>query len=97
MRSGLGRRSRDDAAGAGRHGHAGRVTNASLGVVDGIDLRSRNIETLDEIKASSLDSYTHLKSIVRQHRAVRNCARRAVSRRAGDSTDPACDARDPQP
>ena len=49
-------------------GHAGTVTSAVVGTVDGIDLRARNIETLDEIKASALDLYAHLKSITRQHR-----------------------------
>ena len=49
-------------------GHAGAVTGFAVGTVDGIDLRSRNIETLDEIKASALDYYAHLKSITRQQR-----------------------------
>ena len=49
-------------------GHTGTVVNFSVGTVDGMDLRSRNIETLDEIKASALDYYTHLKSISWQHR-----------------------------
>ena len=49
-------------------GHAGTVTGLAVGTVDGIDLRARNIETLDEIKASALDFYAHLKSITRQRR-----------------------------
>src|SRR5213593_2524315 len=49
-------------------GHAGTVTSLAVGTVDGIDLRARNIETLDEIKASALDFYAHLKSITRQRR-----------------------------
>ena len=49
-------------------GHAGTITGLGVGMVDGIDLRSRNIETLDEIKASALDFYAHLKSIMRQRR-----------------------------
>ena len=49
-------------------GHAGVVTGFVVGTVDGIDLRSRNIETLDEIIASSLDYYAHLKSIAQQRR-----------------------------
>lgn len=49
-------------------GHAGKVTGLVVGTVDGLDLRARNIETLDEIKASALDFYTHLKSITRQRR-----------------------------
>jgi len=49
-------------------GHAGTVTGLVVGTADGIDLRARNIETLEEIKASALDFYAHLKSIMRQRR-----------------------------
>jgi phospholipid-binding lipoprotein MlaA len=49
-------------------GHAGTVTGVAVGVVDGIDLRSRNIESLDEIIASALDFYARLKSITQQLR-----------------------------
>ena len=49
-------------------GHAGIVTGLAFGTVDGIDLRSRNIESLDEIVASALDYYSLLKSITRQRR-----------------------------
>src|SRR5437868_12968159 len=51
-------------------GHAGTMTNVAVGAVDGIDLRARNIETLDEIKASALDFYANLKSLTRQRRAA---------------------------
>jgi phospholipid-binding lipoprotein MlaA len=51
-------------------GHSRTVVGFSVGILDGIDLRSRNIETLDEIRASSLDFYAHLKSIATQHRAA---------------------------
>ena len=36
----------------------------------GIDERSRNIESLDEIKKNSLDFYAQLRSLSRQHRAA---------------------------
>jgi phospholipid-binding lipoprotein MlaA len=49
-------------------GHTGEVINFSVGAVGAMDLRSRNIETLDEIKASALDYYTHLKSVSWQYR-----------------------------
>lgn len=49
-------------------GHTGTVINFAVGTIDGLDLRSRTIETLDEIKASALDYYSHLKSITRQFR-----------------------------
>lgn len=51
-------------------GHSDKTASIVVGLVDGIDLRSRNIETLDEIKASALDFYAHLKSVTRQHRAA---------------------------
>ena len=49
-------------------GHTGTVTNLTVGAVDGIDLRARNIETLDEIKASALDYYAQMKSLTQQRR-----------------------------
>jgi len=49
-------------------GHTGEIINFSVGIVGATDLRSRNIETLDEIKASALDYYTHLKSVSWQYR-----------------------------
>ena len=50
------------------HGHTGTIVNFAVGVVDGMDLRSRNIETIDEIKASAIDYYAHMRSISRQYR-----------------------------
>src|SRR6266705_1781668 len=49
-------------------GHPGIVTNLAVGAMDGIDLRARNIESLDEIKASALDYYAQLKSLTQQRR-----------------------------
>ncbi len=40
----------------------------SVGVADGVDLRARNIETLEELEASSLDFYAYLRSVTRQQR-----------------------------
>jgi phospholipid-binding lipoprotein MlaA len=37
--------------------------------VDGIDKRSRNIETLDQLKRDSVDFYASVRNIYRQHRA----------------------------
>ena len=79
------------------HGDAAGVTNLVLGVVDGIDLRSRNIETIDEIKASSLDFYTHFKSIARQHRAVALREARGLAAAPPELTDPGATPEDPQP
>ena len=36
--------------------------------IQGIDLRSRNLETLDQIKKGSLDFYATMRSLYRQHR-----------------------------
>lgn len=52
------------------HGDDATPIGFGLGLADGVDLRSRNIDTLDELKASSLDYYTHFRSVWRQHRAA---------------------------
>ena len=49
-------------------GHSGTVITLTVGAVDGTDLRARNIESLDEIKAGALDYYAQLKSIWQQRR-----------------------------
>ncbi len=43
-------------------------------ILNGIDLRARNIDTLDEIERTSIDSYATLRSLYRQRRAdeIRN-------------------------
>ena len=40
----------------------------SVGIADGVDLRARNIESLEALEASSLDFYAYLRSITRQQR-----------------------------
>jgi phospholipid-binding lipoprotein MlaA len=49
----------------------GGVDNIGLaaGLVDGVDLRARNLKTLDEIRRGSLDYYATLRSLYRQRRA----------------------------
>jgi phospholipid-binding lipoprotein MlaA len=42
----------------------------SVGIVNGIDLRERNLEALDVLEQSALDFYVHLRSVSRQHRAA---------------------------
>ncbi len=54
-------------------GHIGsrdtrRKVGLAVGVTDGIDLRSRNIESLDALEENSLDFYAYLRSVSRQHR-----------------------------
>ena len=39
-------------------------------VVDGVDKRSRNIDSLDEIHREAIDYYASFRSLVRQHRAA---------------------------
>lgn len=79
------------------HGHDANIASAALGIVDGIDLRARNIDTLDAIKASSLDYYTHFKSIVRQHRAAVLREARGLPAAPPELTDPGATPEDPQP
>jgi phospholipid-binding lipoprotein MlaA len=79
------------------HGHDAAVASFALGIVDGIDLRARNIDTLDAIKASSLDYYAHLRSIVRQHRAVALREARGLPESPPELVDPDATPEDPQP
>jgi phospholipid-binding lipoprotein MlaA len=49
----------------------------SVGVVNGVDQRERNLESLDLLEQSALDFYVHLRSVSRQHRAsILNQARK---------------------
>jgi len=77
-------------------GHAGVVTGLAVGAVDGIDLRSRNIESLDEIIASALDYYSHLKSITRQRRQAQLREARGLEAEAEELIDPGTSATEPQ-
>ena len=77
-------------------GHAGTVTNFAVGTVDGIDLRARNIDTLDQIKASALDLYSHLKSITRQRREAQLREARGVKQEPQELIDPDAPVKGPQ-
>jgi phospholipid-binding lipoprotein MlaA len=46
-------------------------TNANYGryVINGVDQRQRNIQTLDELQRNAIDFYSQLRSLFRQHRA----------------------------
>jgi len=44
------------------------TVNFAIGFMYGIDLRARNIETLDAIEANSIDFYSTLRSVSQQHR-----------------------------
>jgi len=76
-------------------GHAGMVTGFAVGTVDGIDLRSRNIESLDEIIASALDYYSSLKSITRQRRQAELGEARGLEAEPQELIDPGTSAEEP--
>jgi phospholipid-binding lipoprotein MlaA len=78
------------------HGHDANVASFAVGLVDGIDLRARNIDALDAIKASSLDYYTHFKSIWRQHRAATLREGRGLPPTPPELIDPGATPADPQ-
>jgi phospholipid-binding lipoprotein MlaA len=77
------------------HGDDATAIGFGVGLVDGIDLRSRNIDTLEALKASSLDYYTHFKSIWRQHRAVALREARGLQPAPPELTDPDATPEDP--
>jgi phospholipid-binding lipoprotein MlaA len=77
-------------------GHAGTVTNFVVGTVDGMDLRSRNIESLDEIVASSLDYYSNLKSITQQRRRAQLLEARRLKAEPQELIDPGTSETEPQ-
>jgi phospholipid-binding lipoprotein MlaA len=78
------------------HGDDATAIGFGTGVVDGIDLRSRNIGTLEALKASSLDYYTHFRSIWRQHRAAALREARGQKAEPPEVVDPGATPEDPQ-
>jgi phospholipid-binding lipoprotein MlaA len=77
-------------------GHAGLVAGLAVGTMDGIDLRSRNIESLDEIIASALDYYSHLKSITRQRRQAQLREAHGLAAEPQELVDPGTPEAEPQ-
>jgi phospholipid-binding lipoprotein MlaA len=77
-------------------GHAGLVTGVVVGTVDGMDLRSRNIESLEEIKASALDYYSHLKSIAWQRREAQLRQGRGAGPEPTELIDPGMSSGEPR-
>ena len=53
---------------AGAYGAANSATIARF-AASGVDLRSRNIETLDDLERNAIDFYAQIRSLSRQHRA----------------------------
>ena len=76
-------------------GHAGVALNYSVGAVDGVDLRARNIETLEEIKRAALDLYVSLRSLTRQRRAAELREARGVDPTPDELADPEAPDRAP--
>jgi phospholipid-binding lipoprotein MlaA len=77
-------------------GHDGVVAGFAVGTVDGIDLRSRNIESLDEIIASALDYYASLKSISWQRRQAQLREGRGQAEEPQELVDPGAPAEEPR-
>jgi phospholipid-binding lipoprotein MlaA len=78
------------------HGNGATTTNFAVGAVDGIDLRSRNIETLDEIKASAIDYYAHMRSISRQYRQAQLREAGGPKNEPEELIDPALPSEEPR-
>jgi phospholipid-binding lipoprotein MlaA len=78
------------------HGDDAAPIGFGVGVLGGIDLRSRNIDTLDALKASSLDYYTHFRSVWRQHRAAALREARGEQEAPPELVDPGATPEDPQ-
>ena len=76
-------------------GHAGVVTGFVVGTVDGMDLRSRNIESLDEIAASAVDQYARLKSLSQQRRQAQLREARGLPPEPAELTDPGTSTEEP--
>lgn len=53
-----------------RANHFGTYVTGGRAVLDGIDKRSRNIESLDEMQREAIDYYASFRSLFRQHRAA---------------------------
>jgi len=60
-----------------------------IGIVDGTDLRSRNLEVIEEMRKSALDPYTHFRSIFRQYRRSQLGEARGEQSAPEELTDPA--------
>ena len=73
-------------------GTTGLWVNVGLSTVNGFDLRSRNIETLDQIKANALDYYVQFRSIARQYREGQLRAARGLAEHPDDLVDPGAPA-----
>ncbi len=78
-------------------GNTGIWFNVGVDAVSGFDLRSRNIETLDQIKAHALDYYAQFRSLARQHRDAQLRAAKGLAESPENLVDPGAPANDPAP
>jgi len=69
-------------------GTAATGWNVGQGVTSGLDLRARNIDTVDALQASSLDNYAQMRSITRQHRMAEVREAQGLTSEPEELTDP---------
>jgi phospholipid-binding lipoprotein MlaA len=69
-------------------GTAATGWNVGQGVTSGVDLRARNIDTVDALQASSLDNYAQMRSITRQHRMAEVREAKGLASEPEELTDP---------
>jgi len=69
-------------------GTAATGWNVGQAVTSGVDLRARNIDTVDALQASSLDHYSQMRSITRQHRMSEVREAKGLPNEPQELTDP---------
>jgi phospholipid-binding lipoprotein MlaA len=75
-------------AGALVTGTAATGWNIGQGVTSGVDLRARNLDTVDALQASSVDHYAQMRSITRQHRMAEVREAKGLPNEPEELTDP---------
>jgi len=74
---------------AGAYGAANSATIGRM-AASGVDLRARNIETIDDLQRNAIDFYAEIRSLYRQHRA-------SELRHGRPSPMPSLDSLEPEP
>ena len=69
-------------------GNTGLYVNLGIYTLSGFDLRARNIETIEQIKAGAIDYYAQLGSLARQHRNAQLRAARGLEDQPQELVDP---------
>jgi phospholipid-binding lipoprotein MlaA len=69
-------------------GHDAWKISLGIGALDGLDLRARNLDVIDELRRSSLDPYTHFKSVTRQYRHAQLRPARGETQEPPELEDP---------